>query len=161
MTFGRASPGRFWRRLGRPHPDGGGGTVACAAAMPLVLLALAVGADLANVARFRARVQLAADAASLAAAEAVARDPGRVAKSDADDLASEVAGAIFVRHAPRGAGAPTVAVRSGAAVVTATVGYVGQAPSNFGAALGYDAVSVDASASALPRLADSRSAAAR
>ena len=158
MTFRRASPGRFWRRLSRPRPEGGGGTIACAAAMPLVLLALAVAADFASVSRFRTRVQLAAGAASLAAAEAIARDPGGAAKSDADGLASQVAAAVFARQAPRGAaGAPTVAVRSRAAVVTATVGYAGQAPSNFGAALGYDAISVDASASALTRLADSRS----
>ena len=162
MTFGRASAGRFWRRLGRPRPEGGGGTVACAAVMPLALLALAVASDFASVSRFKTRVQLAADAASLAAAEAIARGPGRVAKPDVDDLASHVAAAVFARRAPRGAaGAPTVAVRSRAAVVTATVGYAGQAPSNFGAALGYDAISVGASASSLTRLADSRSAAAR
>ena len=160
MTFGRASPGRLWRRLARPRPEGSGGTIACAAAMPLVLLALAVSADFASVSRFRTRVQLAADAASLAAAEAIARDPGGAAKPDAEDLASQVAAAVFARRAPRGAaGAPTVRVRSRAAVVTATVGYGGQAPSNFGAALGYDAISVDASASALTRLANSRSAA--
>ena len=162
MRFGPASPGGFWRRLGRPRPEGGGGTVACAAAMPLVLLALAVAADFASVARFKTRVLLAANAASLAAAEAIARDPGGAAKPDAGGLASQVAAAVFVRHAPRGAaGAPTVAVQSRAAVVTATVGYAGRAPSNFGAALGYEAISVDASASALTRLADFRSAAAR
>jgi len=160
MTFGSASAGRFWRRLGRPRAEGGGGTVACAAAMPLVLLALAVAADCASVARFRSRVQLAAGAASRAAAEAVARDPGGAARPDVDDLASRVAAAVFARQAPRGAaGAPTVAVRSRAAVVTATVGYAGQAPSDFGAALGYDAISVGASARALARLADSHSAA--
>lgn len=162
MTFGWPSAERFWRRLGRPRREGGGKTVACAAVMPLVMLALAVGADFASVSRFRTRVRLAADAASLAAAEAVARDPGRAAEPDAGDLARQVAATVFARHAPRGAvGAPTVAVKSRAAVVTASVGYAGQAPSNFGAALGYDAISVDASASALTRLADSRSAAAR
>jgi len=161
MRFGPASPGRLWRRLGRPRPEGGGRTVACAAAMPLVVLALAVAADFASVSRFRTRVQLAADAASVAAAEAIARDPGATARLDVDDLASEVAKAVFVRHAPRGAaGAPTVAVQSRAAVATATVGYAGRAPSNFGAALGYDAISVDAAASALTGLADFRSAAA-
>ena len=160
MTFGSASAGRFWRRLGRPRAEGGGGTVACAAAMPLVLLALAVSADFASVSRFRSRVQLAAGAASLAAAEAIARDPGGAPRPGAGGLASQVAAAVFARRAPRGAaGAPTVTVRSRAAVVTATVDYVGQAPSNFGAALGYEAISVDASASALARLADSRSAA--
>ena len=162
MRFGPASPGGFWRRLGRPRPEGGGGTVACAAAMPLVLLVLAVAADFASVSRFRTRVQLAADAASVAAAEAIARDPGATARLDVDDLARQVAAAVFARRAPRGAaGAPTVAVGNSAAVVTATVGYAGQAPSNFGAALGYDAISVDASSSALTRLADFRSAAAR
>ncbi len=160
MIFGPGSAGRLWRRLGRPRPEGGGGTVACAAAIPLALLALAVAADFASVSRFRSRVQLAVDAASLAAAEAVARDPRPSARPDVDDLASQVAEAVFVGCAPHGAaGAPTAAVRSRAAVVTATVGYAGQAPSNFGAALGYDAISVDASASALTRLADSRSSA--
>jgi Flp pilus assembly protein TadG len=157
MMFGGASADRFWRRLGRPRPEGGGGTVACAASMPLVVLALAVAADFASVSRFRTRVQLAADAASQAAAEAIARGPGRTDKPDVDDLASQVAAAVFASHAPRGAaGAPTVVVSSRAAVVTAIVGYAGQAPSNFGAALGYDAISVDASASAPARLADSR-----
>jgi uncharacterized membrane protein len=162
MRFGSASAGRLWRRLGRPRPKGGDGTVACAAALPLFLVALAVAADLANVSRFRTRLQLAADAASLAAAEAIARAPGSVAKPDVDGLANHAAAAVFASHAPRGAaGVPTIAIRSRAAMATATVGYAGQAPSNFGAALGYDAISVDSSASAPARLADSRSAAAR
>ncbi|MGH6797010.1 MAG: hypothetical protein ACREDI_01320, partial [Roseiarcus sp.] len=94
--FGRASAaGRLSRLFGRPRPEGGG-LVACAAAMPLVVLALAVAADYANVSRFRTRVQLAADAASLAAAAAVARRPDP-AGSDGDDLASRVAAAVFAR----------------------------------------------------------------
>ena len=60
MTFGRASAGRLWRLLGRPHPEGAG-AIACAAATPLVVLALAVVADYASVSRFRTRVQLAAE----------------------------------------------------------------------------------------------------
>jgi Flp pilus assembly protein TadG len=160
MTFVRASAGRF-RRLLDPCPEGGG-VVACAAAMPLLLVALAVSADYASVSRFRTRVQLAAAAASLAAAEAIARQPDRAGGSDVDDLASEVGAGVFVRHAPRGAaGTPTVAVMSRAAVVTATVGYAGVAPSNFGSALGYDAISVDASATAPTRVADLPSTLAR
>ena len=65
-------------------------------------------------------------------------------------------------RAPRGAaGTPTVAAKSRAAVVTAIVGYAGVAPSNFGSALGYDAVSVNASATSLNRVADSRLTAER
>jgi hypothetical protein len=67
-----------------------------------------------------------------------------------------VADVVFLDHAPRGAGTPTVALKSTAAAVTATVGYAGLAPSNFGAVLGYDAVSADASATSLARVADFR-----
>ena len=49
--------------------------VACAAAIPLAVLALAVSADYAKVSHFGVGVQHAADAASVAAAEAVARQP--------------------------------------------------------------------------------------
>jgi Flp pilus assembly protein TadG len=160
MTFGRASAVRLSRLFGRRRPEGGG-AVACAAATPLVMLALAVAVDYASVSRFRTRVQLAADAASLAAAESIAGQPDRARGGNVDDLASPAAAAAFVRYAPRGAGAPTVAVNSRAAAVTATVGYAGLAPSNFGSALGYDAISVDASATSLLRVADSRSTTAR
>jgi Flp pilus assembly protein TadG len=160
MTFGRASAGGLSRLFRRPRREGGG-TVAWAAATPLVMLALAVAVDYASVSRFRTRVQLAADAASLAAAESIAGQPDRARGGDADDLASRVAAAAFVRYAPGGAGSPTVAVNSRAAAVTATVGYAGLAPSNFGSALGYDAISVDASATSLLWVADSRSTAAR
>ena len=160
MTFGRASAGGFWRQFWRSCPEGGG-AVACAAATPLIVLALAVSADYASVSQFRTRVQLAADAASLAAADAIARGRDRVGRSDVDDLASQVAATVFARRAPLGAGTPTVAVKSRAAAVTATVGYAGVAPSNFGSALGYDAISIDASATSLMRVADSHSAADR
>lgn len=162
---GRASAvSRFSRRFGCPHREGGGAVVACAAAAPLVLLALAIGADYASVSRFRTRVQLAAEAASLAAAEAAARDAGRAGGGggDIDAFAARVAAAAFTSRAPRGAtGGPTVATKSRAAVVTASVAYAGVAPSNFGAALGYDAISVNASAISPARLADSGSTAAR
>jgi Flp pilus assembly protein TadG len=129
---------------------------------PLLVLAFAVGADYANVSRFRSHVQLAADAASLAAAEAIARHPDPAGETNVDDRASQVADAVFVSHAPRGAaGTPAVAVRSTGGAVTAIVGYAGLVPSNFGSALGYDAVSVDASATLLSRVADSRSTSAR
>ena len=157
MMFGRASAaGRFSRRFARQRPEGES-AVACAAAMPLVVLALAVAADYASVSRFRTHVQLAADAASLAAAEAIARHPDRAGEGDVDAVANRVAGAVFASRAPRGAaGAPTVAAKSRAAAVTASVGYAGVAPSNFGSALGYDAISVDAAAISLARVADSR-----
>jgi len=160
MTTTTSAAARFSRLFRPPRPEGGG-AVACAAAMPLAVLALAVVADYANVSRFRTRVQLAADAASLAAAEAIARRPDRAGGSDVDGLANRVAAAVFARRAPRGAeGTPTVAAKSAAAAVTATVGYAGVAPSNFGSALGYDAISVSASAISLTRLADSRLTAA-
>jgi len=161
ITLGQASAAcRFSRLFGRPRPEGGGATVACAAAAPLVALALALAADYASVSRFRTRVQLAADAASLAAAEAIARRPDR--PEDVDDIAAEVAAAVFASRAPHGAaGTPTVAAKSNAADATATVGYAGVAPSNFGSALGYDAISVNASAIALAHVADPRLTAAR
>ena len=74
--FGRVSAGRFSRMFSRPHSEGAG-AVACAAALPLAVLALAVTADYAKVSHFRGRVQQATDAASVAAAEAVARQPDR------------------------------------------------------------------------------------
>ena len=148
--FGRA--GRF-SRLRAGHSSEGGGLVACAAAMPLAMLALAVTADYARVSHFRDRVQQATDAASVAAAEVVAQ---RDIAADNDVLAGQVADVVFQGHAPREAGTPTVAVKSSAAAVTATVGYAGLAPSNFGSVLGYDAVSADASSTSLARVADFR-----
>jgi Flp pilus assembly protein TadG len=154
--FGRAE--RFSRLL-RHHSSGGGGLFACAAAAPLAVLALAVGADYAGVSHFRSRVQLAADAASVAAADAIARQPD--VANEGDTLAGQVADIVFTGDAPRGAGTPTVAVKGDAAAVTATVGYAGVAPSNFGSALGYDTVSADASSTSLTRVADFRSTVAR
>jgi hypothetical protein len=158
MTFGRTLLGQSLRLLGRPHSEGAG-VVACAAAMPLAVLALAVTADYAKVAHFRGRVQQATDAASVAAAEAAAGQSDIAA--DKDVLAGQVAHVVFLDHAPRGAGTPTIAVKSAAAAVTATVGYEGLAPSNFGTVLGYDAVSADASSTSLARVADFRPTVAR
>jgi Flp pilus assembly protein TadG len=159
MMFGRASAAqKFSRLFGRPRSEGAG-VVACAAAMPLVVLALAVAADYTKVSHFRSRVQLAADTASVATAEAIARQPD--VANDGDVQAAQIADAVFLSHAPRGAGAPTVAIKSRAAAVTATVGYAGAAPSNFGSALGYDGISVDASSTSLARVADFRSTVAR
>ncbi len=133
---------------------GAGVAIACASAMPLVVLALAVGADYGKVARFRHEVQLAADAASVAAA--AARRPDGLAADDAGALARQVGARVFKRDAPAGAiGAPAIATLSQAAEVTASVGYHGVAPSNFGAIFGYGAISVSASAT-LPTLATSR-----
>jgi uncharacterized membrane protein len=158
MASGVGWPG-LWRRRARTR--GGEAAVACAAAMPLIALAFAVGADYAGVSQFRYRVQLAADAASLAATGAVARHPYGAVGSDVDDLGERVAEGVFALHAPRGAeGAPTVETRSRAPLVTTIVGYQGVAPSNFGAALGYGAVSVNASATSHALIADSRTTAA-
>ncbi len=64
------------------------------------------------------------------------------------------------RNAPRGAiGKLSVAATSTAAVVTATVGYDGVAPSNFGSALGYGAFRVTASATSHALVADSHTTA--
>ena len=155
--FGRGE--RLSRLLSRRGSSEGGATVACAVAMPLVVLALAVGADYAKVSHFRSRVQLAANASSVATAEAIARRSDLV--KDGDVLAGQVADFVFTGVAPNGAGAPTVAVKNHATTVTATVGYAGLAPSNFGSALGYDEVSVDASSTSLTRVADFRPTMAR
>ena len=157
--FGQTpAPGWFSRLFSRPRSEGAG-LVTCAAAAPLVVLALAVAADYANVSHFRSRVQLAADRASVATAEAIARQPDVANEGDVRGV--QIADSVFLSHAPRGAGTPTVAVKSRAAAVTATVGYAGVAPSNFGSALGYDGVSVDASSTSLARVADLRSTLAR
>src|ERR1700722_19077736 len=140
--FGRIPCGRFSRMFSRPHSEGAG-AVALAAAMPLAVLALAVTADYAKVSHFRSSVQKEADAASVAAKEVVARQLDIALDNDA--LAGHVADVVFLAHAPRGAGMPNVGVKSSAAAVTATVGYTGLAPSNFGSALGYDAVTAGAS----------------
>lgn len=157
--FGRAPAAQRFSPLFSRPPSEGAGVVACAAAAPLVVLALAVAADYATVSHFRSRVQLAADTASVATAEAIAGQPDIA--NDSDVRAAKIAESVFQSHAPRGAGAPTVAVKSRAAAVTATVGYAGVAPSNFGSALGYDGVSVDASSTALARVADLRTTLAR
>jgi Flp pilus assembly protein TadG len=158
MATGAGRP-EFWRR--RVRTQGGDAAVACAAAVPLLALALAVAADYAGVSQFTNRVQLAADAASLAATGAVARHPSGAVGSDVDQLAERVAEGVFALNAPRGAvGEPTVETKSRASLVTTIVGYQGVAPSNFGAALGYGAVSVDASATSHALIADSRRTAA-
>jgi uncharacterized membrane protein len=149
--FGRVSGSGLSRIFSRTHPEGAG-PVALAATLPLAVLALAVTADYAKVSHFRGQVQQATDAASVAAAEAAARQPDITT----DALAGQVADVVFLDHAPRGAGTPSVALKSTAGAVTATVGYAGLAPSNFGSVLGYDAVSADASSTSLARVADFR-----
>jgi hypothetical protein len=147
----RAGPRRRW--LCRPAGEGGN-AVAFAAAAPLLVLAVAVAADRAQVSRFRTQVQLAAGAASLAAAGAIARHP------DGDSAGARAASAVFARSAPPGAsGKLSLAATNTAAVVTATVGYDGIAPSNFGSALGYAAFHVSASATSHALVADSQTTA--
>jgi Flp pilus assembly protein TadG len=124
--------------------------------MPLIVLAVAVAADYANVTRFTTRLQLAADAVAAAVSRTIARNPN-VDGRDADQIAERIAAFVFARKAPPGAGGtPTVATTSRAFVVTTTVGYQGTAPSNFGSALGYGAISVMASATSLGLVADSQ-----
>src|SRR5271166_4104040 len=76
MSLRKASPAgrpQLWRR--RARGDSGAAMVACAAAMPLIVFAVAVAADYANVARFTTRVQHAADAAAAAVSRTIARNP--------------------------------------------------------------------------------------
>jgi Flp pilus assembly protein TadG len=134
--------------------SGGEGAIAFAAAAPLLVLAVAVAADHAQVSRFRTQVQLAAEAASIAASEAIARRP------DSAGDGARIAAAVFVRNAPRGAmGTPSVAATTRGAVVTATVAYDGVAPSSFGSALGYGAFRVNATATSHALVADLQAAA--
>ena len=157
--FGRSRLARRFLRLRGEMRSEGAGVIACASATPLAVLALAVAADYAQVSHFRSGVQFAANAASVVTADAIARqpDPG----DDSDAFAAQIAGSVFMDRAPRGAGTPTVAVKSRAAAVTANVGYAGVVPSNFGSAFGYDAVSADASSTSPARVADFRSPSAR
>ena len=157
-AFG-AGRSQFWRR--RVPGDGGGALVACAAAMPLIVLAVAVAVDCANVARFTSRVEHAADAAAAAVSRTIARNPN-VDGRDVDQIAERIADFVFARNAPPGArGTPTVATTSRASVVMTTVGYQGVAPSTFGSALGYGAISVRVAATSLGLVADSRAIPAR
>ena len=152
-----SAAGRRPRWLSRPNASCGGSAVACASAAPLVVLALAVAADCAHVSRFKTQVQLAADAASLAAAIAIARHPAAAGEG----LAAAAAAAVFARNAPPGAaGTPRVAATSADAAATAQVGYDGVAPSNFGSTLGYGAFSVSVSATSLALVANSQASAA-
>src|SRR5271165_445989 len=154
QTASGAGRPQLWRR--RARGEGGAAAVACASAVPLIVLAVAVAADYVNVARFTTRVQLAAEAAAAAVSGTIARNPN-VGGRDVDELVERIAASVFARKAPRDAGgAPTVATTSRASVVTTTVGYQGVAPSNFGSALGYGAISVNASATSLGLVADSR-----
>ena len=75
IMFGQSATRRFSRFSGRTRSEGAG-LVACASAAPLAILALAVAVDYAKVSHFRSRVQFAAGSASVAAAEAIARQPG-------------------------------------------------------------------------------------
>jgi len=144
--------GRPWPWLSRRTAEGGA-AVAWASAAPLIVLVLAVAADHAQVSRFQNQVKLAADAASRASAQALARNPQRAGEG----VATRVAAAVFARNAPRGAaGKPTVAVTGRGPAAAATVAYDGVAPSDFGSALGYGAFRISASATSPALVADSR-----
>jgi uncharacterized membrane protein len=159
MLLGAAPGARRRLKVFGGRSGQGGAVVACASAMPVLVLALAVAADYAHVSRYRTRVQLAADAASVAAANAVARQS--VSRGlDADGLAESVAARVFAREAPPSArGAPMVAVKSNPSLVAAMVGYEGVAPSNFGSALGYGAIRVMAQSTSAAPVADMRTSA--
>ena len=98
-TAAGAGRPRLLRR--RVCGDGGAAVVACAAAMPLIVFAVAVAVDYANVARFTTRVQLAADAAAAAVSKTIARNPN-VDGRDVDQVAERIAAFVFARK-PRGA----------------------------------------------------------
>src|SRR3974390_2339126 len=113
-----------------------------AAATPVVVLGLAIAIDYSNASRFKARVRAAADAASVAACEAIAKNPRGAFGLAVEQLARQAATATFAANAPSGAGVPTVAVGGSASALTTWVSYEGVAPSNFGDALGYGGLSV-------------------
>ena len=89
--FGRVSAGRFSRMFSRPHSGGCGSGVACvsrsAAPRGSRLRSPPIGAERAALQVLH--VQLAADAASLAAAEAIARHPDPAGETNVDDRASQ------------------------------------------------------------------------
>jgi len=129
--------------------EGGASAVMFALSLPVVLLAIAVAIDYSNASRFKTRVQAAADAASLAATEAIAQNPNGANGKTVEQYAQQVANGFFAANAPPGAsGTPTVTASSYNSTVTTTVAYQGTAPSNFGALLGYSGMTADASATA-------------
>ena len=67
--FRRRSAGSGFSRLFRHLVPKAARPSHCAVAAPLLVLAFAVATDYANVSHFRSHVKLAADAASVAAAE--------------------------------------------------------------------------------------------
>jgi Flp pilus assembly protein TadG len=131
-------------------PDQRGATaVIFAGTLPVVLLAMAVAIDYTNASRFKTRVQAAADAASLAATEALARNPNGANGLSVEQYAQQVANGYFTANAPPGAtGAPTVTASSYNSTVTVAVGYQGTAPSNFGSVLGYSGFTASTSSTA-------------
>ncbi len=131
-------------------PDERGATaVIFAGALPVVLLAMAVAIDYTNSSRFKTRIQAAADAASLAATEAIAQHPNGANGLSVEQYATQVANGYFTANAPPGAtGAPTVTATSYNSTVTTAVSYQGTAPSNFGVALGYSGFTTNTSSTA-------------
>jgi hypothetical protein len=97
MNLQQESAGRRRGWL-RPNPGCGDAAIAWASAAPLIVLALAVAADHVRVLRFKTQVRLAADAASLAAAGAIARHPDGAG----DRVANRVAAVVFASK-PRAA----------------------------------------------------------
>ena len=86
-TASGAGRPQLWRR--RARGERGAAAVACASALPLIVLAVAVAADTVNVARFTTRVERAADAAAGAVSETIARTPNGVDGCTSTNLPNE------------------------------------------------------------------------
>ena len=151
MKLRKASEARPRRCSLRPQNAEGGGAVACAAAAPLIVLALAVAAD-------HAHVGALPDPGSACGGGRLARRSGgdgapagrrrrrRPGSPPPFSPATPLSGAT---------GKPSVAATNRAAMVTATVAYDGVAPSNFGSVFGYGAFHVSASATSHALVANS------
>ena len=147
----KAGADRRGRAAGFFRDEGGASALMFTLSLPVVLLAIAVAIDYTNASRFKTRIQAAADAASLAATEAVAQNPNaaNLSLDQVTQIAQPIADAFFTANAPPGAsGQPTVTPSYYNSTVTVEVGYQGTAPSNFGALLGYSGFTANTSSTA-------------